>query len=165
MADSILLNDIPAPNMMGTNNLRDSAARAAFYEGEFTLDDLQFRPFTAATKIHMETLNIGEELPEEDDDDAWAEMIIAMAWCQWAPIESVNDLCFAIDEAESAEERERHRRKFRRELLSFKSRLTGPIMIELAKRMTGILSNQQNVSYDTVPKPLDLDPEDKPPGN
>lgn len=146
---------------------RETASRAAFYEGEFTIDDLKFRPFTAATKLHLETLGIGEDLPEEDDDDAWAEMIIAMAWCQWAPLESVNDLCFEIDEAEDEAEKKRHLKHFRRQLLSFKSRLTGEIMIELAKRMTAILGNQQKMSYDTIAKP---DPDgasetETPPGN
>lgn len=144
---------------------RDTASRAAFYEGEFTLEDLKFRPFTAATKLHLESLGIGEDLPEEDDDDAWAEMIIAMAWTQWAPLEEVNDLCFNIDEAESDEERQRHLKDYRRRLLTFKSQLTADIMIELAKRMTAILSNQQNLSYGTQPKESSPDAEETPPGN
>jgi|DEB0MinimDraft_4_1074332.scaffolds.fasta_scaffold22339_3 hypothetical protein len=146
---------------------REKASRAAFYEGEFTLEDLTFRPFSAATKLHLESLGIGEELPDDDDDEGWADMIVAMAYCQWAPLEEINDLCFEIDEAENEAAAAIHRKKFRRGLLTFKSRLTGDMMIELAKRMTAIISNQQRINYDLAEKPAEDIPGDEspPPGN
>lgn len=135
---------------------RARARNASMLEGPFQVEDLKFRPFTAASPDHLEALGIADALQqlteageEGANDNAWLNAILGVAWTLHAPLDEINDLCFAIAEADTEEERAELRKGYRRTLMDFKSRLSVEGVEKVAKHINRIFTRNFDLEFET----------------
>ena len=108
------------------SNSREAANRASFYDGEFSISDLKFRPFSIASLDHVETFGLGALMgmgDEPESDLHFLHLAMTLAWTLWADPETVTDLALDLEEAETPEERKLVERQVRKQVLKFKDRI------------------------------------------
>jgi len=142
---------------------RSRARNASMLERPFQVEDLEFRPFTAATPVHIEALGIADALQqlteageEGANDTAWLNAILGVAWTLHAPLDEINDLCFAIEEADSEEERAELRKGYRRTLMDFKSRLSVEGVEKVAGHINRIFTRHLDLEFETEERDSEL---------
>lgn len=155
---------------MTTNEERESARRAAFYDRGFTVGALKFRPVKVAMINFARSFGVeylvGENLGKMPQDaDKVFEDVMVFAWALHADEEKVLDMCLDFEDATSATAKTKMRRALRKEVLLLKNRLDVDQLMELTEKIQGIFLRIMNLSVATERKKDAPDLESDAPGN
>ncbi|MEM7696922.1 MAG: hypothetical protein AAF236_00795 [Verrucomicrobiota bacterium] len=145
----------------------EKASRAAFYTDGFSIDDLEFRPFSLATYDHVQSFGIQALLGQGEaveDERTFLFQIIALAWALFEDPAVVDELALDLDFAEDEDERREFEKDLRRRVLALKGRLTLEALPKLVSKIREMCEQIAAVDFEVKEKPNDAD-EESPPGN
>ncbi len=146
---------------------RESRLRGAFHEENFTLEGIEFRPYTLATLDYVQAFELQDLLSGSTKSEfGMLDDCLTLAWALSEDESLVRGLAIDCEMAETPEEKKACRTRLRHYVVEFKARIPVGQLPQLVKKMSAISQQVEAASFELADRDTGMDSDEEvPPGN